>query len=422
MHSYSEFRGPAVAPTRSLRLTRDAFQCDVKRQSLPFEEIKQGGNSPPWYSKGADDAGQPVADLALASEALKGFAFRDLVVANAWLGAIVSHQHRFVMQRVSGGPWLFPLRHFSESSAMVWPAAERKAPNDESKSYFVPMSDLDSPMLVVVHDWDEWRAAKIQVLCPAAQHQECAASRDSWTLVGMRFFQASDIQPMKELAARSAFWNLNKTFLLKLGEVLGVPLLEGSSLVNIIWALVAKILPAASDDLIRSYVEQRLVTMAAAVEANDAEQYGEVEELSDVLEVRDEKHAKKQVENHEDDKFVLEQARADFVFKVSGNPWGGKLGKLVNSEGKRYPKSVPPGQISHSVAKSMAPPSSYVWRHTKEGRWCGRMPPYGEVSRSWAKHGERQALILVLQSLWESFLTSNGATAKMCPIAGLLST
>ena len=156
------------------------------------------------------------------------------------------------------------------------------------------------------------------------------------------------------------------------------------------------------------------------VEQCDAQRYGEVEELSEVIEQRDEKQTQKTVHYHEDDKLLLQQAKYDFVNKVASTRVGcAKLGPVLNSEGKKYTRALPKGEISHASAKMIAPPTAYAWINNIEGPWCGKQPPHGEISRSWVKYGEQQALKLVLRSLWESFLISKGASLKDCLIAGI---
>ncbi len=78
-------------------------------------------------------------------------------------------------------------------------------------------------------------------------------------------------------------------------------------------------------------------------------------------------------------------------------------------------RKVPPSEISHAEAKVLAPPSSYVWRRHTTGHWCGKLAPHKEVCRSWAKHGERAAVLEVLRELW----TQRGMSGDACPVEGL---
>ena len=78
-------------------------------------------------------------------------------------------------------------------------------------------------------------------------------------------------------------------------------------------------------------------------------------------------------------------------------------------------RKVPPSEISHADAKLLAPPSSYVWRRHTTGHWCGKLPPHGEISRSWTKHGEREAVLGLIRELW----TQHGMIGDACPIEGL---
>ncbi len=78
-------------------------------------------------------------------------------------------------------------------------------------------------------------------------------------------------------------------------------------------------------------------------------------------------------------------------------------------------RRLPPSEISHDEAKMLAPPTSYVWRRHTTGHWCGKLPPHKEVSRSWTKYGEKEAVLAVLRELW----IQRGMGGDACPIEGL---
>ena len=66
----------------------------------------------------------------------------------------------------------------------------------------------------------------------------------------------------------------------------------------------------------------------------------------------------------------------------------------------------------------MLPAGASLWKDVRYGSYQGHYPPYPRVGRSWAKYGEKGALVLVLQELW-SHLFSTGEPRSACPIADL---
>ena len=87
---------------------------------------------------------------------------------------------------------------------------------------------------------------------------------------------------------------------------------------------------------------------------------------------------------------------------------------------KAAPKiKVPAGAITQPEAKHMAPRGAFIWRNTSSQAWCGKMPPLGELSRSWNAHGHRASCILVLRELWLRAIRLGLATE--CAVADLYS-
>lgn len=134
-YSFDALEAAAVVPGRVQRLPRGAFRHEAQKQSLAFADIKKGGGAPQWYTSVADNHGVPTADLQLIHDALAGSSFESKVISNAFVGAVVDHRHRFVFRRTSGGAWLLPLSHMSESSALVWPMVGRSMPSYPDSLY-----------------------------------------------------------------------------------------------------------------------------------------------------------------------------------------------------------------------------------------------------------------------------------------------
>ena len=64
----------------------------------------------------------------------------------------------------------------------------------------------------------------------------------------------------------------------------------------------------------------------------------------------------------------------------------------------------------------MAPPNASMWQDSQFGSWQGHYPPYPRRGRAWRKHGEANALKLVLQYLWMLWLDEQGWGPEQCPV------
>lgn len=418
IHNFEELVGPSVAAdTRSITLSRTAFSASPSESSLRFREIVQGGTDPEWYSPSADRHSTSHADLEVAAEACAGPVFQDEVVANTWMGAVIHWTHMLAVRKVGSRQWLLGLGNCAGSAAFFWPVSLKSCPGDGGADYFVPEFGV-RPVLMCITSFDSWEATKFRPRSPSWQHRELPQSAPLLRIQGLRLMKSGPVKPLLEVAAAAAFWNLGKAWLVQLMGSLGMPVPPGSSLLDILWAVVAHV-TKGGDDEVSAFVEQRLVLLHRDLEASDVA-YAQVEELSDVLERRDEKALEEKAKALTSDQADLEDVREKFKERVRQLP-GHKSRKIVDSRGKAYRRSFPQGTIAHATAKLMCPPGGFLWRALTDGRWCGRLPPYSEFSRSWAKYSEQLALKLVLQEMWRQYLSRNGRELSDCPIEGMFS-
>ena len=75
--------------------------------------------------------------------------------------------------------------------------------------------------------------------------------------------------------------------------------------------------------------------------------------------------------------------------------------------------------MGEEVAQAPAPLECRMWRDDFNCRWQAQFEYLGNKSRSWAKYGFDQALVLVLEWAWKQYLLHNGLDATHCPIQGL---
>ena len=76
------------------------------------------------------------------------------------------------------------------------------------------------------------------------------------------------------------------------------------------------------------------------------------------------------------------------------------------------------GRISHAEAKKLMPPGSRLCQ-TKGLAWHSRVPPLKETCRTWSKHGQEGALLIVVREAWRHYCFQEGIELKDCPMPGL---
>lgn len=421
MHRYKKLPTSVGGASRSVRICREVFRASAKHVTMNFRGILSGGPSPAWYSPSADRHGVASADLQVAEDAFSSGRFRDAVVANAWVGAICDYRHQIAIRRCGcdGDAWFICLKHMPGSASVLWPCRLRKFPGCEAQEYFIPEVKLTEPCLATIFNFVKWEGASFTFRSAAWQHTDMPATRGRITMPALRMVRSSSVMPLAELAARNAFWSLSKAWLQSAATMFGLQIPDGASVVSLTELLCKHILGVGDEEAIEC-VEKRLVCMSLDIGDADAEA-AEVEELEDVLERRDEKAVEAEYQARQKGEQHFREVREEYrQRRAAVRPKGGARPNFVNSKGGKYPRRLPAGEIPHSQAKELAPPNSYIWRSLRDGRWAGRYPPYGEISRSWARHTEQGALRQVLAHLWEQYLASGGHTTAQCPISGLL--
>ena len=99
---------------------------------------------------------------------------------------------------------------------------------------------------------------------------------------------------------------------------------------------------------------------------------------------------------------------------------GAKLAK-AKPAAKIKPKKMPKklNDISHAAAKELMPKDGFIRRNRTDGAWACRVPPHPQFQRSWAKHGEGQALELCITMAWRQHCRLQGIAESECPMQGL---
>lgn len=100
----------------------------------------------------------------------------------------------------------------------------------------------------------------------------------------------------------------------------------------------------------------------------------------------------------------------------SGSRGPSSSGARSQAAARRVPKE---GDIPQPLAKTLVPLGGFIWRARTAGSWVGRVPPCGEHSRAWLRHGERSACLQVLRGMWQDWCDLNAQGVSQVPVLGL---
>jgi hypothetical protein len=232
--------------------------------------------------------------------------------------------------------------------------------------------------------------------------------------------------PLLELAARSAWWDMDLAVLRTLSTRLRLEVSQDVTLLEQLCRMTHKVLPSLSQEDILAIVSQRL-HRSPDDELDCSADLLDIDEAAKCLEKEDmELLGKEQV--------ALESRHA--VRTAFGSQYREAKAKLRNAraakvaQGSRKAKAkasatrvLPPAMhmLSQSDAKQYLPPGGYVWRNRRDNSWHSQITPFGTCSRTTAKHGD-EALHMVISDAWHKYCLLEGILPEDCPMAGLLLT
>jgi hypothetical protein len=245
------------------------------------------------------------------------------------------------------------------------------------------------------------------------------------TKLGLLAVSDVSYQPFLHLAARHAFWKVEKVELMKLAKMQKVEVPANVSLYQLVVSLIKAILPGCTTDECIKYAKFRV----AHGEKSDTwhDEISACDEAQAVLERSDAQAVKTEQKNAAADKQEHIEFRKEFT-KASRKAaeerakFSQKTDKQKKDELKRKYKKLPdlpPSDIPVHNARCMIPPGSFLWQDDKQGSWQGHHPPYPRKGRSWRKWGEGTALKLVLRHLWCRYLIDEGWDCDLCPVPDL---
>lgn len=200
---------------------------------------------------------------------------------------------------------------------------------------------------------------------------------------------------------------------------------DDSDACTVLEQLLKAILKVGDEDLLK-YLDARLACMAQA-ESTSASDMAilQSDEGQDCLCKFDKaeytKEASERKAKQSDSQVFVQHVRkrrTELAQKASASS-SSQAGRRQKPAKKAPRLALPPGSLTQAEVKKMSPEGSYVWRNTSSQAWCGKIAPFGDVSRSWLAHGHRGAAVKLLRVLWERAISVGLATE--CLVQGLYS-
>lgn len=398
------------------QLAQDCWHATVDRATLPIQEIVTSTQKAAYFSPGPSECSAPCVDLQLMRDCVQ--AGNWLPCSTAWLGAICKWSHKLVL-KLPGHPGLYmALHHWQNSAALVLPLQQQVGNASVSK----PMFDFvkhDSPMLVSITQLAEVKAVTVSFRSPrwCKQQLHCIPGHERLSMVQNEV----EFKPVLEVAAKRAFWSLDKCWLLSLAGFLGIALPSGATLLEILMALISHILHCSHDETLQ-LLHQRLASCES--KGRWHKDILEVEGCTDCLDKHDieqfvgeQKAGKQRQQDSEelrcDYKKKVQQLHPMPKKKAEQNMW---RSELIGAMPQRLP---PIGTISHATAKQWVPPGGFIWRCLKSGAFACHFPPFPRTSYAWQKFGEQQSMLMCLRDLWRHFCDVKGIPIDACPLQGV---
>lgn len=431
VHRYFAPDVSAITVPRGMALQDHLYQGLEKRTWDKLREVK-GFGDPKWYSPGANNFWEHVVH-----DEMWAFAERENckhLLKDMWKNSLLNSQclvvrrvSRGAAQSAAGHQWFFVLDQASPEGYFGWPA--EATPTDSGTICFAPGSETGQLHFLFVLDEKMWEGYFVDWLAPASQ----AALHGALGGVPIRAYpvRPGPPLPLLELAATRAFFQWPRTTLLHWSSHLKVSVRKEASMFDIVWALLKHILPDTNDedcvDICRLRTLPTREHNICAKELHESGECDEVLERDDREDLRKIREASVSAEGdlatframYKDRKSAVRAAKP----AAKANP-ASSSSRGVAQRGGRAPKPPRPfrlvgDEVDQKDAKQWLPPGAFLWRAWGTSCWIARLPPHGSHSRSWHEHGHGGALRLVLQCVWEDWLSDEGLGKDACVVKGL---
>ena len=413
-HRWLELLVDSAEASRSDRLGQEYFVEDIGARSLPWGQIVSTTPSTSYYSPKAENITVNVADDVLVKHLHAMGDFNRC--EDSWVGCLANVRHKILLglKEADGSvAWHHGLFHFDRSAVLTWPGRLVKVAGT-ALMYFQHSDAVARPSLRPLTSLADLQACTFEWRSFAWQVRTLPKGTAT---VGMLPFIEEGPMGAVELAARCAFWSMDRGTVLSFAASRGIVVDDAASLAEVLFSVVQRVL-LISDEAAVKILEKRLTL-------NDltntfADVFLEIDVAHEVLDRADASDL------IQEQKEMQRVAQDDAAFRKSfrhkqeqlnkGKGRGAKTGK---GEGKLAARYAAPSTIPQAQAREFAPEGTHIWRGVVRSEWCGHCPPHRRAAASWLVFGEQQALRVVLQRLWDQWLGLRGLDRSACPYDGL---
>ena len=220
--------------------------------------------------------------------------------------------------------------------------------------------------------------------------------------------------------AELAFIDMDLSTLQEVGPLNGLTLPASRTLFSVLFSFVSQVLKLEAG-LTMQKVSHRLGDMS--IHEDFTEALLEIDDAAQLLDNNDQKHIAEELKKT--------SSKAD-TYHTFALEFGAKQRELREASAAAAPKAkakkgapvVPRlpenGRIEQADAKAFLPPGAKLWKsRSNGGSWNCRIEPLPQVSRKLLKHGESEALFIVIQETWKTYVLINGYSSTTLPMQGV---
>lgn len=250
VHKYQDLDWHGMPLPRGMKdlPMQDLFAERLGRTSMPFDELVSFSPRTPWWSPGPDSECLQHADLAvmMRCNAVGGWDMASV----SWLALLGRVRNLCVHHPDYGERFYFIVGDVHAEALWGWPA-DSKTGAGETVYTLKRINTWDEVRLLVVLSAVEWQAFEYEWVAPAALSKLGFA--DTSIAAKPKHAPVS----LLEACALCAFGTLSLTPLTQLARHLEVRIQRGSSLFDVVWALLRHAHPSMSEADMWRVMERR---------------------------------------------------------------------------------------------------------------------------------------------------------------------
>eukprot|EP00971_Amphidinium_carterae_P121129 2399239-Amphidinium_carterae.2 len=369
----------------------------VRPQTVPSmcrQIVSQSRGSAFYSPSPLRTASLPREDIEL----LKALRMEDKLdmAPHSWWSTLLRSKRLLVRHPTyTKNKWVLSMGCVGGSCGMGWPV---QAKIIKSEHVYVP-SRLEDFVWLPVVDPESWTSMTVEWKSPLYIKLWCGR----WAKSGVMLWPTSEAGSLLRVSAENGFWDIPKSGLVKIAGELGIPLVNGRSLTNVLFDLVAGVLKRELDE----DTKLRLLRLRMP-ESNPAADILETAG-DELIDEKEKQELRKQAQHDAADPEVASAVRQ--MASEGSRRRDSELGVAASSSAssaagaakrkRRYPPTlvVPETDIPKACA-DLLPSSCKIYADAIDMGW--RLEAYGKrYSKAWRLYGKVKAAELLIAIAWE---------------------